>query len=302
MNRTIIIGAIIFGIGAVSATTGSIISGERLLPIATIEDYEAATPYSEDGTLIQEIALDLDNRSIEIYATDDDTVKLDYYVSSYDRIALSLQAGVLSVVSSSDPYIFFGGIGFFLNQAEVFKVSLGVPASSSLELIGGSSNGRIDISGLQSIEKIGLTTSNGDITINEVDTIEWLDLETSNGQIVMADITVTNEINVDSSNGRLHFFSVTCPYIDGETSNGRIWTERLSVSNLQLETSNGEISANVIGFLADYRVNMSTSNGRYFLDGERVSTNSYNTLISHISNSIRLMPSTGDVKLSFNPS
>jgi hypothetical protein len=294
MNKLIIIGVALFGLGAASAITGSVISGERLLPIATRADYELADPYVKDVDNVTSLVMMLKNRQINIYPTDGNNIELSYYESEYDRFDISFASGTVTINNEVDPYLFFGGLNFFWGYQTVFTVELGIPESSTFEIEAYTSNGAIESGIFEEMGALKFETSNGAITMETIDTLPSIDLKTSNGQIELSQMNITDSLRVITSNGRINITDVTCPDIEGTTSNGNVLATSITTQSLDLHTSNGEVHAEVIGDMANYRVKMQTSNGHYYLEGERVTTNAYNT---HLGAIIDLSTSNGDIKL-----
>jgi hypothetical protein len=295
MNKLILVGAIILGGGLASAVTGSIISGEPMMPMARIEDYEAADPHVEEIALVEQLELDLSNRSINVFTHEAATVELHYYVADHDRIDVELVGTTLRMTSDVDPFVHMWGWAMFRNP-EIFMVEVYIPTASTLDLSARTSNGVISLTDIGSIGNLSLHSSNGAIKLDAVLECQTLTGETSNGRLELDDVTALEEITLRTSNGRIVYDDVSAPEIYSRTSNGNIVVTNLVTNDLELISSNGDIEATLPGTLANYRVNMETTNGNYYLNGSKVSTNAYNTSLS---NKIRLATSNGDIRLVF---
>jgi len=295
MNKLILVGAIILGGGVVSAITGAIVSGEPLMPMARVEDYEAADPYIEDIALIDDIELDLSNRSINVFTHESATVELHYYVADHDRIDVELIGTTLRMTSDVDPFVHMWGWAMFRNP-EIFMVEVFLPTTSTLDFSARTSNGAINIGDIGSIGALSLHSFNGAIKLESVLECQKLTGETSNGRLELEGVVALDEITLRTSNGRIVYSDVSAPSIYSRTSNGKITVTNLVTDDLELISSNGDIEATLPGTLAQYRVNMETTNGSYYLNGSKVTTNAYNT---GLTNKIRLATSNGDVRLVF---
>ena len=295
MNKIIIIGAILAGLGWSAAITGSLISGEKLLPVATREDYAPADQFEQAAAAITAINITLENRRIEFYPTDDETILIDYYESEYDQIDVTVNGGTIIVENETRPYLLFGSFGF-LFDTEILTVSVGLPAATSITIDADTANGEIDLASFTEIGALTLKTSNGAININAIEAPSC-EVRTSNGAIVIRDVTLTERLNATTSNGRVELSDVTSPEIDAVTSNGHIDAADIVTQDMHLLTTNGDVDAAIIGSIDDYRVKMQTTNGSYYLNGTKVSVNAYNTNLSDI---IDLTTANGNIRLSFS--
>lgn len=295
MNKLILVGAIILGGGIVSSISGSIISQEPLFPVARLEDYEAAEPYVGDASLIETIEFELDNRSIQIYTHEENTITMTYYVAPHDRINVNVVGTTLRMTNDVDPFINMFGWGIFRNP-EIFLVEVYLPTTTDIDISARTSNGGITIRDITSIGNLTLRSSNGAIKLEAVLECEALVGETSNGRLELNGVTSIGDISMRTSNGRIVFSDVIAPKVFSRTSNGKVVVSNVVTNDLELISSNGDIEASVPGTLSSYRVDMSTTNGSYYLNGEKVVTNAYNT---HLTNKIRLATSNGNIRLVF---
>jgi hypothetical protein len=133
----------------------------------------------------------------------------------------------------------------------------------------------------------GFNLKHGNVTVflpeGEYDRI---DIENVNGPILISDTTV-NELKMECVNSTIDVTNVTIKEGNWNTVNGKIQAEQLTGSNLDIETVNGGIS--LVGTLSGdssintvngsieigtalsrdlYHLDLSTLNGKVYLDGE----------------------------------
>ncbi len=296
MSKLIIIGSVFLVGGLGSAITGSIISQEKLIPVTQVSDYTLSDPYEIDISLIDTLSLSLKNRGINIHTHAEDSIILQYYEAEHDRIVLNVGNRELSVINETDPFFSLMFFPWNFATSEIFLFDITIPTTSTLSIDGHTSNGAITITDITSIADIELSSSNGGITLTNIAEASFIELDTSNGAVKLSGVTASDAIEIDTSNGRITFDNVSSPLIDGHTSNGKIITTDLTTAKLDLSSSNGDITVSMNGNFTDYRINMSTTNGKYYLNGSRVIETSYHT---NLENFVRLITSNGNVSLTF---
>ncbi|MFA5235824.1 MAG: DUF4097 family beta strand repeat-containing protein [Bacilli bacterium] len=296
MNKTFIVGCVLAVAGLAASITGSLIDGKEFFPVVTAADYIEATPHVEDIADVDTVNLDLSNRSIDIVTADVDTVTVAYYEAEHDQIDVTLTSGELIVASQWESWFSFFSWNWIITNPAVLRVTLTVPENSSLTIEATTSNGTIDADEFVAVSSLDLTTSNGAITIEGIETGSDVELATRNGRVTVSDVALSGTLDIDTSNGRLVLDNIEVPTLSAHTSNGPIEATRITSQDAHLDTSNGNITASFSGSLDDFRINMATSNGSYYLNGTKVSTNAYNT---NLTDRIRLETSNGSIHLSF---
>jgi hypothetical protein len=295
MNKVIIIGAIILTGGLISATAGSIIAEERMIPGAHIDDYQKADTFIVDSNDVDDLDLDLRNRSINIYTHELSTIEIDYYTAPHDRITSQHVGSTVQLIGEIDPFVNIWGFSF-LRHPEIFIVEVYIPSTSTIDINALTSNGGISLVDVTTIGDVNLRSSNGALTLSSIDEVSSLYGETSNGRIELTDVISLTSINMRTSNGRINLTRVNSPLLLTRTSNGKITANNIISADLELSSSNGNVEVSVVGTLEMFRVNMSTTNGNLYLNDVKVVTNAYNTTLEQ---KIRLTTSNGDIRLNF---
>jgi hypothetical protein len=296
MNKLFFIGCGLAVVGLAASITGSVIDGKEFFPVITASDYTEAAPHVEDVSNVDTVNLDLGNRSIDIITADTDTITVAYYEAEHDQIDVTLTSGELIVASQWESWFSFFNWNWIISNPAVLTVTLTVPENSSLSILATTSNGSVAVDEFISVSNLNLDTSNGAITLEGVGACSDIDLSSRNGRIEVSDATASGTMDIDTSNGRIVLQDIEVPTLSAHTSNGPIEATRITSQDSHFNTSNGNITASFSGSLDDYRVNMSTSNGFYYIDDEKVTTNAYNT---NLTDRIRLETSNGSIHLNF---
>jgi DUF4097 and DUF4098 domain-containing protein YvlB len=122
-------------------------------------------------------------------------------------------------------------------------------------------------------------------------------MNTSNGALYVNNVTTTSNITLDTSNGRIDIDGLTALRVEATTSNGNVICANISTDNLIARTSNGGINIDFDGAFADYYLKMSTVNGSYYLNGDKVTQNAYHDSLLL---KIDCQTSNGNIHVSFS--
>ncbi len=296
MNKLLIIGALITGLGATSAIAGSAISGEKLLPITTAADYVEATPYVASIADVSAISLSLANRRIIIATHEEPTIEIRYFEAPRDLIDVTLLGGQLTVINEVAMSMHMWGIGFIFESRPIFTVAVTIPRTSSLNIEAETMNGSLEADDFATIGTLDLRTSNGPINVGAITQSAAITLRTLNGRIELIDAVSAGPVDLVTNNGVVVLTNVVAPEISGRASNGPIEASGVTTDDIELQTSNGNVDLELTGQLADYHVTMTTINGSYYIDDVKVSVNSYNT---NMTSRVDLRTSNGNINLNF---
>lgn len=252
---------------------------------------------------------------MRVQPSKDERVYLTYYSCKDDPYAVRVENGVLKLQHQGHgkkksfhfSMFVFGKEKLLWNQAAPM-VELAVPAQAALSLCVETSNGSIQVGGLQALghmelgtvngrialdntccQQLNMTTTNSRLELLKVQCLGRLAGSTSNGRIEMTGCRVEGDVEMSTSNGRVQAADCTAlGQIALRTSNGAIHVEDLSASGLELLTSNGGISGMLPGNQADWAICSGTSNGSNSLPARQAGEKPLNV---HTSN--------GSIKLNF---
>lgn len=293
MNRTLRIGLalVLIGLGLVIGV--SVVTKGEYFSI----NEDEFTYYEEIYTSeeFDSFDFDFDNRKVYVLPSEDDSVKVEFYLNEKEEFELNDEGTTLEITIDRKWYNNFFNIGNLTNPS-FYDVYLYLPDSQTafnLNIL--SSNGKISVSNTDDLGVVYLDTSNGDILIDELNAA-MLDLETSNGRIELENVVVTGDIYAGTSNGRIILDQVQGDTLTFSTSNGKIEAENITALNLKLSSSNGDIEAKVFGNQDDFRIKLATSNGSRYLDGIKVDQSDFN---NNQANYVDIRSSNGTVSLDF---
>lgn len=232
---------------------------------------------TREASEIKDFNIILDNREVNIIPSENDQIVITYYESEYDWFEVENDEDQLKIINRTK---WFLGIswGIFNLGVDYTKVEIQLPLSVldyALDIR--TSNGRINLNDLVQLKELKLISSNGTISVNDVYVTDYFKLDTSNGKVLMNDVSCDVIMNI-------------------HTSNGEINIDKLAADNIKASTSNGSITLKIIGQYEDYRIEMETSNGTNYIDGEEKNDSVYNPSLSKL---INLDTSNGSIRLSF---
>ncbi len=297
MGKIFKIATALFLIGIGGFAIFSMLSEDSVFASVNEEDFTLHELVYDDVRFNQ-MDFEFKNRDLIIRTSEDNQIKVSYYTTENDRVDVTEGDTKLTLENDVEWWnnLFFGW-GAFTND-EFYDVYLYLPSTHVYSIDIDTSNGVFDVSDMDQIDQLELSTSNGRVTLEDV-TCNLLNVNTSNGTINLVDVEVASTIDANTSNGRIYLTNVSATEIDADSSNGKIIASGIIAQDIALETSNGDIELEVLGDREDYAVRMDTSNGDMNYDGIGVSQTSFNpegTL------SIDLHTSNGDIDLRFTES
>lgn len=140
-----------------------------------------AKSYTSDGETITSIRIDVRDKEIQVTASDNEFVHMDYYENDTRYYDISVSDGLLSVTEKSDE-----GIGKFFgikssNQENV--LSLQIPESQISDLEIRTSNENISLSDIAVTETISLIDNGGNIFFQNLGSGSDITISNKNGGI-----------------------------------------------------------------------------------------------------------------------
>lgn len=264
-------------VGVILTVVGFFMSDGTSLDLFERQDY-TLTELSYEADAYSDISMVFINREIEIYPSETDQILINYYEAENDWVDIEIEGTSFELINHTRWYFgsswIFSGWGF--NSYN--KVVVYLPVS----VLGYA----LDIS-----------TSNGSIDMTDISGLISADFGSLNGAITLENIALSDELSITTSNGKITLINVTSnDAIDLKTSNGDIDVINLTAENLEATTSNGSIEIEIHGTYEEYRIEMDTSNGNMYIDGEKKSDGRYNLTLPDV---INLHTSNGSIKLNF---
>lgn len=138
--------------------------------------------YIQDDAQIEGVAIDVQDREIQVSLSTDDLIHIDYFESDKEYYDLFVSDdGILTMTSenSKEWSDYFGGS----TPSEVARISLQIPESLLSSLTLRTSKEDIILPALHITDEIFLSNNGGDILFDKLDAGNLLSLENKNGDI-----------------------------------------------------------------------------------------------------------------------
>lgn len=274
--------ACIIGGLALFATSLSMVDG-NLAGLGRRTAFEEKT-YTVQGAAVSAIALRDTNTAVQMVASPDDQIHLNYVESEWDFYDIDLSSsGTLTIAYRDDrpwferifdfsfsrgnatvlaiPAAYLGGVSLSTSNARISASDVDLRGDLTLR----TSNGRIQLDGLNLLGQLRITTSNGLVELRRVEA-DTISTQTNNGAVTATEVRAGAELVLRTSNGRLTVSSITAGrVIELRTSNGRIEgtiDDDMDLFSISSRASNARnnLPENRAGGPKELRV--STSNGR----------------------------------------
>lgn len=277
MRKVIGVTLLLIFVGVVLSVVGFLLSDETDFKLFQKADYDLKE-LTYEKLEVKELSIILNNRDVIITPSESDQIEITYYESEYDWFEIETDGNQLDIINRTKWYLGVSWGLFNLTSEEYTKVEIKLPASViDYEIDITTSNGTIDLNDLLQLKELKLKSSNGTIRVNDVHVTDYFKLDTSNGKILVDDVSSDALMIV-------------------HTSNGGINIDNIIAENIDASTSNGAIEVRIVGQYDNYRIEMDTSNGTNYIDGEERNDSVYNPTKS---NKIKLDTSNGSIRLYF---
>lgn len=132
----------------------------------------------------------------------------------------------------------------FFKSPELRDFVVRIPASWKGTLLLKTCNGPISVSGVEDMQKLGMTTSNGRLELRDLSASQ-IEAKSGNAQVVLQNIGAIN-LEAVTSNGKIDADGIRTTKLFLHTTNGAMRLQDLQADNLQAETSNGKIETDGI--------------------------------------------------------
>jgi hypothetical protein len=296
MNKIIKIAIALLILGFVGSVVFTIVSGTSFGEITGTESYEyIEKTYTKDQ--FAGFDFSLANKSVIILPSETDDIVIKYYESELNWIEIDETGSTLVFDNKTKWYVGMIWGWNWYRSPQYQKLYLYVPLDIVYSYRMDSSNGNFTMSEGINASSIDFLSSNGDMTLTDIQVTGSIHVKSSNGNLTLTNVVSPTSVDARTSNGRIVFSDVSASSILARSSNGRISGTGIDTPSLDAQTSNGLVDVTVSGSQSDYHLTMATSNGSYYLNGTKVTTNSYNT---DKTNTVRLVSSNGDVKVRFS--
>ncbi|MEG0663958.1 MAG: DUF4097 family beta strand repeat-containing protein, partial [Clostridia bacterium] len=165
----------------------------NITELGTQGTYEKKEMRITDFSQIKKISFNDYNKGFNIKKSDTNEIVLSYYESEKETYEFTDENGVLSVsLKNNKKWYEYIGVNFDFSDKSIF---LEVPENFNFDLYVKTSNGKISIKDINTINNIDLKTSNGTIDVDNVESTGNISLISSNGKIRVNQLKSENKIN-----------------------------------------------------------------------------------------------------------
>lgn len=246
--------------------------------------------------LTNKLEINLRNSKIFIEKSPDEYVHICYH--DYKLKSYTLTQSADNTVFTDKKKGFWRAIASVFLMFEIFHndpVRVYIPENKICSFVARSSNGRITANGI-SANSVMLKSSNGRVVINCLSIENQIIIDSSNGRIICNNVDAYN-IDASTSNGRIVGSNIVAEKAKFFSSNGRIDLNDFDIKDADMYTSNGRLILGVKGRIEDINLDVSTSCGAIYINGEKQGNH-----LTNFSGEKRLKARTsnGRVMLSFD--
>ncbi len=299
-----LIGGTLIIVGLIVSTLAFSFMGFNVDRLNTEKDFKEELK-TYNATDINQINVDVRNRSIDIKKTNQNNIVVKYKTNEKNAIYCEKSNGSVNVSSEDidnwlDQLKHGAFINFSFNFTDNLNIQIEIPMNFKGELIIHTSNASINLSDISNLSNIDLQTSNSNIIIENVE-CENARIMSSNGAIDLTNLNVNNkidgrtsnntieiknckssEIEFKTSNGKIILYNInTTRSLEATTSNAKITVERIICPEIKLKSSNSNIELDYI--TATKIIDATTSSGEI-------------TINRIIGNAVKLKSSNGGIK------
>lgn len=183
--------------------------------------------YLSDGAEVEEIEIDVFDRELEIYESNDGQIRIEYFDGGKERFEISVSDKKLSVKLTENKE-WTDYIGFNKASGEYRKVRISLPSEMIAKLSAATTNGNITITNLSFAESVNLQSNGGSIICDNLGAGKEITLAVKNGDIT------------GSISGAMDEFSITCTIKKGESNLPAL--KEGGDKSLTAECNNGDIN------------------------------------------------------------
>lgn len=186
-----------------------------------------AKSWSSGETAVKSVAIDVEDRAVEVIPSEDGQVRIEYSESEKEFYEISLsESGELTMkFQTSKSWTDYIGTK---PAAEYRKIKLSVPGELLSGLTIKTTNEAIDVAPLSVSGEVSLDSNGGDLNFEKIDVGESLTVTAKNGNIT------------GSVLGSWDDFSITCEYKKGECNLPE--SKEGGTKSLKANCNNGDIA------------------------------------------------------------
>ncbi len=198
--------------------------------------------YASGKDEIEKITVQVEDRELEIAASEDNQIYIDYFDSEKEYLDISVSQNKELTVKLIYNKNWTDYIGF-KPSAEYRKIKIEVPDGLIASFSASTTNENIILNPLSFGEEISLNANGGDIVCERVSAGKSIDFKAKNGNITVKPQTFAEQISLETIDG-----NVACEQIDVNRS-------------ISLKAKNGNITGSAIGGWDDFTITCKIKSG-----------------------------------------
>lgn len=271
----IVTGSVIFFIGKSMGGNGFYMNSS--FQLKSISDYEYLEYSDMELEPFSKVKVDISDCPITVRKSENGSygIAVKRYVQSKDNMVIEAADGTLSVKEREFSWISWNLSFNFHDKQEYVIIYL--PESEYKEL--------------------NLNTTNAKIEVQDVPSVQKLNIDTSNGSVNIENLPSVRELNVETSNASVELNEISCESAAIDTSNGTVKAADITVTKLlNIDTNNASIETELNGQESDYNIHADTSNADIYING-RKEASEYKSKKGDVK--IKLDTSNGKIEIKF---
>lgn len=242
---------------------------------------------------INEILVDLTSNNISLYKSEDESIRITYYESEYDKINVTAEDGKLSVIGEYKyKFRFFD---FRIKPKEYKKVDIYLPNSFAGEVAIKLTSGELDILDFN-LESLDIDLTSGDINLKNVNINTNLKVILTSGDAILDNVNVTNDATFNFTSGALSVNKMVANKIDVDLTSGSGKLTDITVNHIIGDMTSGDLDISIIGLKNDYTADLDVTSGRILYDGMKLSSQKLNL---GKAKTITVSVTSGDINIEF---
>lgn len=222
---------------------------------------------------INSVLVDLTSNNISFYKSQDDSIQVNFYESEYDKINMTVENGLLSIIGDyKNKFRFFN---FRIKPREYKKVDIYLPNSFAGEIDVNLTSGQLNIEDFN-FQKIDIDLTSGDIKLKNINVYTDLKVILTSGNANLDNVNVTNDATFNFTSGSLTINKMLANKIDADLTSGSGRLNDVTANHIIGELTSGDLDISIIGLKDDYTADLDVTSGSILLDGMKISSQKFN--------------------------
>lgn len=266
MVKKILVGILFLGLGifivGLVLTKGDF---SKTIAAFTVEDeYEFVEQTKVED--INTIYIDVVSNNIIFHKSEDGEVKVEYYESEYDKIAVNIANNRLSIIGQyKQKFRFFS---FRIKPNKLKDINIYIPntfnGNADIEIV----SGNLKIDGFN-LEEIYTDLTSGNQTLDNLTVRKNAKLNSTSGNIKLNNLDVNGNLYLDLTSGNVTTNNIKANTILLDTTSGNSKFYDVTFNNIEADITSGNLDMLIIGNKNDYSADFEVTSGSVLYAGEK---------------------------------